>query len=43
MTVDQVITDILDVLEKRKTCFVGTIDWLGMLEREGLIDQYLKE
>lgn len=42
-TVDQVVTDIVDVLEKRKVCFVGTIDWLGMLEREGLIDQYLKE
>lgn len=42
-TVEQVISDIMDVLEKRKTCFVGTIDWLGMLEREGLIDQFLKE
>jgi len=42
-TVEQVISNIMDVLEKRKTCFVGTIDWLGMLEREGLIDQFLKE
>ena len=40
--VEQVVSDILDVLEKRKTCFVGVVDWLGMLEREGLTDQYLK-
>jgi adenylate kinase len=41
-TVEQVVTDITDVLEKRKTCFVGVVDWLGMLEREGKIDEYLK-
>jgi adenylate kinase len=41
-TVEQVVSEILDVLEKRKTCFVGVVDWLGMLEREGLTDQYLK-
>jgi adenylate kinase len=40
--VEEVVGEILDVLEKRKTCFVGTVDWLGMLEREGLTDQYLK-
>jgi adenylate kinase len=41
-SVEQVVADILDVLEKRKICFVGAVDWLGMLEREGLTDQYLK-
>ena len=41
-SVDDVVAEILDVLEKRKTCFVGVVDWLGMLEREGLTDQYLK-
>ena len=40
--VEAVVADIMDVLEKRKTCFVGTVDWLGMLEREGITDQYLK-
>ncbi|MGO8806246.1 MAG: adenylate kinase family protein [Candidatus Bathyarchaeia archaeon] len=40
--VEEVVAEILDVLEKRKTCFVGIVDWLGMLEREGLTDQYLK-
>ncbi len=41
-SVEEVVAEILDVLEKRKTCFVGVVDWLGMLEREGLTDQYLK-
>ncbi len=41
-SVGEVVAEILDVLEKRKTCFVGVVDWLGMLEREGLTDQYLK-
>jgi adenylate kinase len=40
--VEEVVTDILDVLEKRKTCFVGTVDWMGTLEREGILDEYLK-
>jgi adenylate kinase len=41
-TVEEVVGEILDVLEGRKKCFVGIVDWLGMLEREGLTDQYLK-
>ncbi len=41
-TVEEVVSEILDVLEKRRTCFVGVVDWLGMLEREGLTDEYLK-
>jgi adenylate kinase len=40
-TVEEVVAEILDVLEKRKTCFVGTVDWLGTLEREGVLDKYL--
>ena len=41
-TVEEVVNEILDVLEGRKKCFAGIVDWLGMLEREGLTDQYLK-
>jgi len=41
-TVDEVVGWILDVLEKRKPCYSGIVDWLGMLEREGITDQYLK-
>jgi adenylate kinase len=41
-TVEEVVNDVLDVLEKGKKCYSGIVDWLGMLEREGLTDQYLK-
>ena len=41
-TVEEVVNEILDVLENGKKCFSGIVDWLGMLEREGLTDQYLK-
>jgi adenylate kinase len=42
-TLDENVETILDVLDKDKKCNVGIVDWLGMLEREGLTDQYLKE
>jgi adenylate kinase len=41
-TVEEVVNEVLDVLEKNKKCSSGIVDWLGMLEREGLTDQYLK-
>ena len=41
-TVEEVVSEIMDVLEKGKKCYSGIVDWLGMLEREGLTDQYLK-
>ncbi len=41
-TVEAVVLEIMDFLEKGKKCFSGVVDWLGMLEREGLTDQYLK-
>ena len=41
-TVEENVTEIMDVLEKGKKCYSGFVDWLGMLEREGLTDQYLK-
>jgi len=41
-TVGEVVDEILDVLKKGKKCYTGIVDWLGMLEREGLTDQYLK-
>jgi len=42
-TVEAVVNEIMAVLEKGKKCNVGCVDWLGMLEREGLTHQYLKE
>jgi adenylate kinase len=41
-TVEEVVEEIIDVLEKRKNCFVGTVDWMGTLEGEGILDEYLK-
>jgi broad-specificity NMP kinase len=41
-TVEEVVNEILGVLERGKKCYSGIVDWLGMLEREGTTDQYLK-
>jgi adenylate kinase len=41
-TVDENVAEILNILNGNKKCFVGVVDWLGMLEHEGLTDQYLK-
>jgi adenylate kinase len=41
-TVEAVVNEIMDVLERGKKCYSGIVDWLGTLEREGLTDQYLK-
>jgi adenylate kinase len=41
-TVDENVTEILDVLDGSKKCCFGIVDWLGMLEREGLTDKYLR-
>lgn len=41
-TVDENVTEILDVLNGNKKCVAGFVDWLGLLESEGLTDQFLK-
>jgi adenylate kinase len=41
-TVEADVNEIMDILEKGKKCYTGLVDWLGMLEHEGLTDQYLK-
>jgi adenylate kinase len=40
--VGEVVDWILEVLEKRRTCLVDTVDWMGTLESEGILDEYLK-
>jgi len=40
--VEEVLCDIIGILEENKKCYYGFVDWLGMLEQEGLTDQYLK-
>ena len=41
-TVEETVSEITDVLEKGKKGYSGIVDWLGMLEKEGLTDEYLK-
>lgn len=41
-TVENVVTEILATLDSRKKCRVGCVDWLGMLETQGVLDEYLK-
>jgi adenylate kinase len=41
-TVEAVVNEILAVLNENKKCRVDHVDWLGMLEAQGLIDEYLK-
>ena len=41
-SVEEVVEEILGVIEGRKKCLVGIVDWLGKLEKENLLDEYLK-
>ena len=41
-SVEEVVEEILGVIEGRKNCLIGIVDWLGMLEKENLLDEYLK-
>jgi adenylate kinase len=41
-TVEDELAEVLAVLEGKKKCYVGGVDWLGLLEREGKLDEYLK-
>jgi len=38
----EVVGDILAILDNRKKCRTSGIDWLGMLEREGKVEEYLR-
>jgi adenylate kinase len=41
-TVENVTREIIAILDDRKKCLVGCVDWLGMLEKENITDEYLK-
>ncbi len=41
-TVEEVLGDVVDVLEGKKQCSVGCVDWMSTLEREGTLSEYLK-
>ncbi len=39
---ESVTQEILDVLKGKAKCYFGVVDWIGKLEREGMLDDYLK-
>jgi adenylate kinase len=41
-TVETTLNEVLMMLESKKECSVGCVDWLGMLEQMGKIDEFLK-
>jgi len=40
--IEEVVKDIILMLEGRKKCQVGIVDWLGKLEEEGRLREFLK-
>lgn len=41
-TVEETLSEVLAVLKGKRVCRVGCVDWLGMLESEGKLDEYLE-
>jgi adenylate kinase len=41
-TVEAVVEEVTMVLEKKKECRHGIVDWLGKLENEGQLEEFLK-
>ena len=42
-TIETVIEEMIRVLNKKKDCTYGTIDWLGILETQGQLEKYLEK
>jgi adenylate kinase len=42
-TAEVTATQILSTLRGKKHCAIRIVDWLGLLEEEGSLDQYLKD
>jgi adenylate kinase len=40
-TMEETLSEVLAVVEGKKRCYAGYIDWMSILEREGKLDQYL--
>ena len=41
-TAETTLKEVLMVLDGKKECSVGCVDWLGMLEHMGKVDEFLK-
>jgi len=42
-TIEEVAEEIVAVLEEKRKCRVGIVDWLGKLEKERRLDEFLKD
>lgn len=42
-TTEEVVEHITSVLEGKRKCWVGIVDWLGKLEAEGRLQEFLKD
>jgi adenylate kinase len=40
---EDVVNETIAVLEGKKACAVGIVDWLGKLEREGRLEEFLED
>ena len=40
--IEEIVEEIIDILKGYKKCGVGIVDWLGKLEKENLLDEYMK-
>lgn len=41
-SVEEIVDEVLDVLNGSKECRAGAVDWLGKLESEGLLEEFLR-
>jgi adenylate kinase len=41
--IEEIISDVVSILDGKKQCTVGIVDWLGKLECENRLDEFLRE
>ena len=41
-SIDEIVDEILGVINGKRRCYIGIVDWLGKLEKEGVLDYFLK-
>jgi adenylate kinase len=41
--IEKVVNEIIFTLDQKKPCTVGMVDWIGKLEREKRLDEFLKQ
>jgi len=41
--IEEIVRDIVSILDEKKPCTLGIVDWLGKLERENRLEEFLRE